>query len=113
MYMSPERIHDKEHTFNSDIWSLGITLIELRLGKCPFIAKSYFDIMEAINNIKEFNYDENDFSYDFIQFLKSCLEVDSENRPKAIDLLKSNWIKKFMLPDDKIKTKIIEFLNIN
>ncbi|KAJ3928796.1 MAG: Pkinase-domain-containing protein [Lentinula lateritia] len=36
VYMSPERIQGAEYSVESDIWSLGITLIELAHGRFPF-----------------------------------------------------------------------------
>ncbi len=35
-YMSPERVQNKPHSYSSDIWSLGIVLIECATKKCPF-----------------------------------------------------------------------------
>jgi len=35
-YMSPERIQGAAYTVRSDVWSLGITMIELCLGRFPF-----------------------------------------------------------------------------
>ncbi|KAJ7913580.1 ste7-like protein [Mycena leptocephala] len=35
-YMSPERIQGAVYTVKSDVWSLGISLIELALGRFPF-----------------------------------------------------------------------------
>ncbi|KAA1077085.1 MAP kinase kinase (MEK) [Puccinia graminis f. sp. tritici] len=39
-YMSPERIQGAQYTVKSDVWSLGITLIELALGRFPFSEES-------------------------------------------------------------------------
>ncbi|PBK83909.1 kinase-like protein [Armillaria gallica] len=36
IYMSPERIQGGDYSVKSDIWSLGITLIELAHGRFPF-----------------------------------------------------------------------------
>ncbi|KAG6829927.1 hypothetical protein H0H87_009785 [Tephrocybe sp. NHM501043] len=36
IYMSPERIQGAEYSVKSDVWSLGISLIELALGRFPF-----------------------------------------------------------------------------
>ncbi|RDB18339.1 Dual specificity protein kinase FUZ7 [Hypsizygus marmoreus] len=36
VYMSPERIQGAEYSVKSDVWSLGISLIELALGRFPF-----------------------------------------------------------------------------
>ncbi|BGP11419.1 MAP kinase kinase (MEK) [Rhodotorula toruloides] len=35
-YMSPERISGEPYTVKSDVWSLGITLIEIAIGRFPF-----------------------------------------------------------------------------
>ncbi|KAJ7017908.1 ste7-like protein [Mycena alexandri] len=35
-YMSPERIQGSPYTVKSDVWSLGISLIEIALGRFPF-----------------------------------------------------------------------------
>ncbi|KAG6865045.1 Dual specificity protein kinase fuz7 [Blastosporella zonata] len=39
-YMSPERIQGAQYTVKSDVWSLGISLIELALGRFPFSESS-------------------------------------------------------------------------
>ncbi|KAF8321948.1 kinase-like domain-containing protein, partial [Amanita rubescens] len=36
IYMSPERIQGAEYSIKSDVWSLGISLIELANGRFPF-----------------------------------------------------------------------------
>ncbi|KWU45491.1 Pkinase-domain-containing protein [Rhodotorula sp. JG-1b] len=38
-YMSPERISGDPYTVKSDVWSLGITLVELAIGRFPFSAE--------------------------------------------------------------------------
>jgi mitogen-activated protein kinase kinase len=35
-YMAPERIQGAQYTVKSDIWSFGLTLMELAIGKFPF-----------------------------------------------------------------------------
>lgn len=36
MFMSPERIQGKEHSFSTDIWSLGIIIYQIATGKYPY-----------------------------------------------------------------------------
>ena len=35
-YMSPERIRGDKYSFDSDIWSLGLTLVECAIGRFPY-----------------------------------------------------------------------------
>ncbi|KAL1924978.1 uncharacterized protein VTP21DRAFT_4632 [Calcarisporiella thermophila] len=51
-YMSPERIQGAAYTVKSDIWSLGITLMELALGRFPLTPDgkplSIFELLQHI-----------------------------------------------------------------
>jgi mitogen-activated protein kinase kinase len=51
-YMSPERIQGEKYSIQSDVWSLGMTLVELVLGKFPFPPNgqplSVFELLEYI-----------------------------------------------------------------
>ena len=52
-YMSPERLGGKPYSFASDIWSLGITLVECALGRYPYSAftgSNYFVLLAQIVN---------------------------------------------------------------
>lgn len=35
-YMSPERLRGKSYTMSSDVWSLGLVLLECLRGESPF-----------------------------------------------------------------------------
>jgi len=47
-YMSPEQIQNKELTFHSDIYSMGVVMYELLVGKKPFIAANLEQLLEKI-----------------------------------------------------------------
>ena len=43
LFAQPERIQGAQYTVKSDVWSLGISLIELALGRFPFAESSSDD----------------------------------------------------------------------
>lgn len=46
-YMAPERIQGSPYTVKSDVWSVGLTLFELAIGKFPFSVNEDGDDGEA------------------------------------------------------------------
>lgn len=46
-YMAPERIQGSPYTVKSDVWSVGLTLMELAIGKFPFSVEGDEDGEEA------------------------------------------------------------------
>jgi serine/threonine protein kinase len=46
--MSPERIEGRGYSSASDIWSLGIVLTELALGRYPYPAKSFIETASLV-----------------------------------------------------------------
>ncbi|KAL9645293.1 hypothetical protein ABK040_002493 [Willaertia magna] len=98
IYMSPERLNCLEYNYNSDIWSLGIMIIELMCKIHPFENLDLFDIKLKMDNItNELKCFLNNFnlSNDFKDFVLLCCEYDYKKRPFAEDLLKHAWLTKF------------------
>ena len=51
-YMSPERLKGETYRASSDMWSLGLMLIELWTGEYPFpFAETPIDLMEEVTTI--------------------------------------------------------------
>ena len=89
-WMSPEIALKKEYSYNTDIWSLGITTIEIANGKEPYKDISPNDFLDEAksNRIPSLNEDgKNKWSDDIKNFLKDCLIKDQKLRPNASELL--------------------------
>ncbi|KAI8802224.1 serine/threonine-protein kinase 3 [Cladochytrium replicatum] len=92
-WMAPEVIQEVGYGVNADIWSLGITCIEMAEGRPP-----YHNIhpMRAIFMIptkpppKLEN--ESRFSQTFIKFIARCLTKNPTQRPSAEELLNDPFI---------------------
>ena len=93
-WMAPEIIQSQGCDCLADIWSLGITIIELAEGRPP-----YSDVhpMRAIFMISSNDpptlTDETLWSPSFVNFLSSCLVKQPEKRTSADKLLKHEFLK--------------------
>jgi len=94
LYMAPELILKAPYNFKADIWSLGITLIELAEGRPPNRGlKSMNQLIEIPNMPPPKLSNPKDWSPCFNDFLSKCLIKDPEQRPLVIDLLNHDFIK--------------------
>ncbi|KAL3904185.1 MAG: hypothetical protein SGPRY_011385, partial [Prymnesium sp.] len=94
-YMSPERLGGKPYSFASDIWSLGISLVECALGEYPYTAytgSNYFVLLSQILNDPPPQLSAESFSAEFRDFIGQCLCKDPERRPSALQLLSHPFI---------------------
>ena len=79
------------YSIKSDIWSLGITAIELATGKPPYLDHSPIKIFLKTLQDDPPKLDES-FSSNFRQFIALCLCKDPNNRPTARELLEHKFL---------------------
>lgn len=96
-YRSPERLRGEPHSFNSDIWSLGLTLAQCALGKFPYELEEHtmwemLQIHASKNGAVQLSPEE--FSKEFRSFVSECMTADSSKRPSAEQLLNHDFIVK-------------------
>jgi len=91
-WMAPEIISGADgYDYKADVWSFGISAIELAQGKAPYHGQNKFEIMRKIQmNPPQKLKDPSKWSDEFVSFIKSCLVKDPNKRPSAEQLLKQN-----------------------
>ncbi|XP_047102363.1 dual specificity mitogen-activated protein kinase kinase 7-like [Schistocerca piceifrons] len=101
-YMAPERIDPPDPTkpdydIRADVWSLGITLVELATGTFPYRdCKNDFEVLSKVLQDEPPSLPvDKAFSEEFREFVKSCLTKNYKNRPKYKKLLEHPFLKKY------------------
>lgn len=92
-YMSPERLHGSEYTYGSDMWALGISLLECVLGRYPFEKpRSYFDYVAAVRS-NPWELVRSRVSDAMLDFLQQCTQIDPQKRGTTENLRKHEWMR--------------------
>jgi mitogen-activated protein kinase kinase 1 len=91
-YMAPERIESEPYDAASDIWSMGLVLIECATAAYPYPAGSVIEMVQCIRD-HEFPPIVGDFSDEFRTFARKCMQKDPARRSTAEELLTSPWLQ--------------------
>ncbi|XP_057968478.1 mitogen-activated protein kinase kinase 2 [Malania oleifera] len=101
-YMSPERISGGQYNYKSDIWSLGLVLLECATGQFPYSPAepgkgwdSVFELMEAVVEQPVPFAPADQFSPQFCSFISACVQKDPKNRQSAHELLTHPFINMY------------------
>ncbi|KAH6662760.1 hypothetical protein B0J14DRAFT_610135 [Halenospora varia] len=97
-YMAPERINTAPYTIKSDVWAVGLTIIEAATSFFPFFAQysnndkryplSTLELLQHIVNEPSPRLPKSDAFPSMLHlFVKKCLMKDPKDRPSPQDLL--------------------------
>lgn len=105
-YMAPERIQGLSYTITSDVWSLGVTLLEVAQHRFPFgqqddsgnharaglIDLLTYIVRQPIPELKDEPHLGIKWSDNFKYFIACCLEKDTARRASPWRMLDHPWI---------------------
>eukprot|EP00755_Sulcionema_specki_P010406 Sspe_Gene.46392::Locus_23173_Transcript_1_1_Confidence_1.000_Length_2953::g.46392::m.46392 len=93
-FMAPEVVKGIGHTVSADIWSVGITVIELTTGVPPLSdIKDPFAVMFRIARSCDPPPIPDFFAPNTAEFVRMCLQVDPLRRPTASQLLTVPYVE--------------------
>ena len=88
-YNAPE-VFDAKEVLKSDVWSLGISLIELAQGKNPYDGFSSAKVLMAVCYESIPSLSSSEWSSSFIDFVSKCLVRDVDERASVDELMSVN-----------------------
>ncbi|KAH9892577.1 kinase-like protein [Cubamyces lactineus] len=100
LYMAPERLSGVEYTIRSDVWSTGITLLELVTNRFPFPNDlAAIELMMHITQNEPPELEDEEgivYSAEMKDFIKKALTRDPAMRPIPKEMLEHPWIVSMM-----------------
>ncbi|KAJ5713694.1 MAP kinase kinase MKK2/SSP33 [Penicillium malachiteum] len=116
-YMAPERITGQSYTITSDVWSLGVTLLEVAQHRFPFPADGTemqpraglidlltYIVRQPIPKLKDEPENRIRWSDNFKYFIECCLEKEPPRRATPWRMLEHPWMQ-------DMKTKKVNMAN--
>ncbi|XP_046844938.1 dual specificity mitogen-activated protein kinase kinase 5-like [Xenia sp. Carnegie-2017] len=98
-YMAPERVLGGEYSVRSDVWSLGISVLEMALGRFPYCRENSdskvflpIELMQCIVNESPPSLPVEKFSPDFVSFVGTCMQKSIKSRPTPQELMDHPFI---------------------
>ena len=115
-HMSPERLKGEGYYADTDIWSLGLVLLECALGKFPFRLNTdleqigFWEILTSIEKNEPMELPEDLFSDEFRDFISICLNKKPGMRSSAMELLEHKFVQRYLSVDMVFLKKWIKTL---
>ncbi|KAI9932210.1 hypothetical protein ASPWEDRAFT_51084 [Aspergillus wentii DTO 134E9] len=111
-YMAPERIagggvqqsgstSGGTYSVQSDIWSLGLSIIECALGRYPYPPETFNNIFSQLHAIVHGDaptLPDTGYSDEAHAFIRACLDKNPNNRPSYSTLIRHPWLSPLMQP---------------
>ncbi|KAJ5535917.1 MAP kinase kinase PBS2 [Penicillium frequentans] len=120
-YMAPERIagggmqqsgatSGGTYSVQSDVWSLGLSIIECAMGRYPYPPETFTNIFSQLHAIVHGDpptLPADGYSEEAHAFVEACLDKSPKNRPTYNMLLRHVWLKPLMQPPTKAESEAV------
>ncbi|GAY58415.1 hypothetical protein CUMW_186840 [Citrus unshiu] len=111
-WMAPEVVNSKNdgYALTADIWSLGCTVLEMLTRRPPY---SHLEGMQALFRIGrgELPSVPSSLSRDARDFILKCLQVNSNDRPTATQLMEHPFVKRPLQTSSAMRKQLSELWN--
>jgi p21-activated kinase 1 len=110
-WMAPEVVKRQTYDERIDVWSLGITIIEMMIGKTPYAEKPENKVKKMIlqHGKPPMPY-KDQLDREFQDILDMCLEIDPNERASASDLLGHPFFTRLAVINTQLVRKIVSKL---
>ncbi|KAJ8603540.1 hypothetical protein CTAYLR_004882 [Chrysophaeum taylorii] len=89
-WMAPEVIQQSRYDAKADVWSLGITAIEMAETLPPHAALHPMKVLFVVPSAPSPRLEGNDYGLAFKKFVARCLHKEPADRPTALELLEED-----------------------
>uniref|UniRef100_A0AAV1TDE2 mitogen-activated protein kinase kinase n=1 Tax=Peronospora matthiolae TaxID=2874970 RepID=A0AAV1TDE2_9STRA len=96
LYMAPERIGGGDYSYPADVWSFGLAMISVALGRYPLPTQDgFFGLVDFVANEQCLKLPADIYSEECRSFVDQCVTHDPIDRPSADALLQHPFIHKY------------------
>ncbi|CAF1425767.1 unnamed protein product [Rotaria sordida] len=120
-YMAPERVISDDYSIPSEIWSLGMTILEMGLGRYPFQAESSYPplAVRPIELVQCIVYETppilptiRGYSSEFASLIQQCLSKNPADRPLPRSFFENPLLMKYNNSDmNQSRAIMADFFN--
>ena len=86
-YLAPE-VFDEKSCLKSDVWALGISIIEMAEGRNPFAAMTSAKIVSEVTSKPPPTLSSSKWSNELVDFVNHCLVKEVKERASVDELMK-------------------------